>query len=107
WATYFQSGGYPAMAEINVTEPVYLMKLDELVASIPLETLKSYLKWRVLESYAHTLGASVVAEEANFHYGVFRGDATVPPDWWACLNSTRWAFGFELSQPFVAVRFDN
>jgi putative endopeptidase len=89
WADYFSAIGFTSVAEVNVTDPAYLMALDALLVSTPLPALKGYLAWRIVETYAHTLGKSVITEEAKFHYGVFTGDPTVPPDWWACLNSTR------------------
>jgi putative endopeptidase len=112
FATYLTALGFPStLAEINVTEPAYLGPLDQLLAQAgaatdPFGTIKDYLSWRVLEDYAETLGENFIVEEANFHWGVFYGDATPAPDWWACLGSTQWALGFTLSRPFVDVLFD-
>jgi endothelin-converting enzyme/putative endopeptidase len=112
FATYLTQLGFPStLGEINVTEPGYLGPLDALLAQAgtatdPFGTIKDYLSWRVLEDFAETLGANFIVEEANFHSGVFYGDATPAPDWWACLGSTQWALGYALSQPFVSVLFD-
>jgi putative endopeptidase len=106
WVDYLRGAGFPGLAEINVRRPVYLMKLDAVWANTSLEEMKSYLLWRVLEDFAETMGKDVVAEEARFHQGVFSGSSTPAPDWWACQQSTKWALGFALSRPYVAVMFD-
>jgi putative endopeptidase len=106
WVDYLRGAGFPELAEINVRRPVYLMKLDAIWASTSLEEMKSYLLWRVLEDFAETMGKDVIAEEARFHRGVFSGSPTPLPDWWACQQATKWALGFALSRPYVAIMFD-
>jgi predicted metalloendopeptidase len=93
-----------SLSEVNLTDPGYVAGLDTVLVNLPLEALKSYLKWRVLDEYAETLGKAFVEEEARFHYGVFYGDSTPAPDWWGCQQSTVWGLGFALSEPFVSVR---
>jgi putative endopeptidase len=111
-ATYLTGRGFPSsLAEINVLEPSHLVALDALLrdaasGATPFAAVKSYLSWRVLEEYAETLGKPFTAEEASFHWGVFYGDPTPAPDWWACQRSTVWGLGFDLSRPFVDVLFD-
>ncbi|MET0594187.1 MAG: M13 family metallopeptidase [Polyangiaceae bacterium] len=107
WADYMRNLGLPAVAEINVRRPVYLMRLDALWQSATIDELKSYLLWRILEDYAETMGSTVVAEEARFHFGVFYGTTTPSPPWWACQQSTKWALGFSLSRPYVEIMFDD
>jgi putative endopeptidase len=106
WAEYLRAAGFPMLSEVNVRRPAYLMKFDALWSSASLVAMKSYLLWRVLEAYAQTMGKVFVAEEARFHQGVFVGDPNPTPDWWACLQSTKWALGFALSRPYVSVVFD-
>jgi putative endopeptidase len=106
WAEYLRAAGFPTLAEVNVRRPAYLMKFDALWSSASLVELKSYLLWRVLEAFASTMGKAFVAEEARFHQGVFIGDPNPTPDWWACLQSTKWALGFALSRSYVSVAFD-
>ena len=107
WTAYFSAAGFPPLTEVNVRHPAYLMKLDALFSTRSVAEIKSYLSWRVLEAYGDTMGRDFVAEEARFHEGVFLGDPTPTPDWWACLQSTQWAFGFALSRPYVDVHFDD
>jgi endothelin-converting enzyme/putative endopeptidase len=107
WAEYLRVAGFPVLTEVNLRRPVYLMKFNDLWTSTSLSAMKSYLLWRVLEAYGETMGARAVAEEARFHEGVFNGDPTPVPDWWACLQSTKWGFGFALSQPYASVVFDD
>jgi putative endopeptidase len=107
WAEYLKAAGFPEIGEIVVRHPVYLMKLDALWSNTSLQDLKGYLLWRVLEAHASTMGKDMVGEEARFHGGVFLGDPTPEPDWWACLQSTKWALGFTLSYPYTALVFDD
>ncbi len=106
WTQYLASSGFPAIAEVNVTDPGYFSKLDELLGSQPIDTLKTYLTWQVLESYAFALGQPFVVEEAKFHFGVLYGNPSPGSDTGACLGSTASIYGFSLSRPFVSVVFD-
>jgi putative endopeptidase len=106
WTAYLRVAGFPALGEVNVRRPAYFMKLDALWSSISVAEMKSYLLWRVLEAYGETMGREMLGEEARFHEGVFLGDPVPTPDWWACLQSTKWALGFALSRPYVGIMFD-
>ena len=106
WSKYLAAAKFPDFAEVNVTEPAFFAKLDELLGAQPIGALKDYLEWRALEDYAYALGQKFVTEEAQFHYGVFFGDPKPASDEWACLQSTQAAFGFSLSRAFVSVAFD-
>jgi putative endopeptidase len=106
WDRYLASAQFHAFEQLNVSDPDYLAKLEELWAAAPLDTLKTYLKWQVIEAYASALGRDFVVEEARFHRGVFFGDPTPADDSWACLQSAQSAYGFSLSRPFVSVVLD-
>jgi len=106
WQRYLEAAGLSTVSEINVADPDYFAKLDGLLGSQPLDSLKAYLAWQVLESYAFALGQPFVVEEARFHYGVFYGDPTPASDEGACVGSAASAFAFSLSRPYVTVLFD-
>lgn len=100
WARYFAARRF-STERVNLYEPKALPALKELLASAPLETLKQYLAWRVLEAYANSVDRPLMAEEFAFHRGVVDGAVEAYPDEFDCFLRVRSHFGFVLARHFV------
>ncbi len=47
---YFEKVGAPAFTQLNVTNPEFLKKVNGVIESEPIESLKTYVSWHVLKS---------------------------------------------------------
>jgi len=90
---------------INVQQPGYYEKLDQLLGSVPLEDWKTYLRAHTLESYADFLGSPF--EKASFEYSkVLLGQSQQQPREQFMVQQVDRMLGFALGQLYVKRYFD-
>src|ERR1700716_1831814 len=63
---YFAAVGAPTFAELNVSNPDFFKKVNGMLETESLDSLKTYVTWHVLNSAAQWLSQPFV--EANFKY---------------------------------------
>lgn len=74
WKAYFAAAGLaPKASSAVVRQPSFLNGFSEAVAAVPLASWKSYLNWRIIESYASYLDSASVKERFAFDGTVLRG----------------------------------
>jgi predicted metalloendopeptidase len=76
---YLRRLGAGDVTEANVVNPRYLRAVDELVATLPLDALKTYLKWHWIREAAPFLSASFIREHDHFHQQVLGGQRATQP----------------------------
>ncbi|WP_375324485.1 M13 family metallopeptidase [Flagellimonas sp. GZD32] len=90
---------------INVRQPDYYNKLDELLAKVPVEDWKTYLKAHSLDHYSRFL--SVPFEDALFEYNkVLLGQSQQQPRAQIMAQQVDRQLGFALGQLYVKRYFD-
>ena len=52
WPRYFKSVGLDGIDAVNVAHPKFFTRVGEMVASVPLDDWKAYLRWRLVSSFA-------------------------------------------------------
>src|SRR6185312_2500750 len=62
WTAFFDAAGVPSVQAINVTVPEFFKEVDR-ISTGNLDELRSYLRWRVLDSAAPALGKAFVDED--------------------------------------------
>ena len=103
WQDYFTGRGL--MPEVvNVTQPAFFAALNDLMASVPLETWKAYLRWNALSDAAPTLGSTFGAEDFRFEK-LLTGAKEQQPRWKRCLAATDRDLGDLLGKAYVAEAF--
>ena len=105
WQTYWTEAGFPDLAEVNVRVPAFLTALDALLKSTPIDDLKSYLRWQLLQDNSAGLDQAFIDEDFAF-WSDFTGQVEAQPRWFTCLNATLDTFGFAVAEPYVARFFD-
>jgi putative endopeptidase len=103
-ARYFTDVGAPNFSELNVSNPEFFKQVNGVVESEPLDTLKSYVQWHMLNSAAPWLSKPFV--DANFKFRqALTGQAEIQPRWKRCVNATDRALGEALGQRYVEETF--
>lgn len=105
WPSYFKSQGLSGIKEINVAQPEFLKAVDSLLAAVPVNDWKSYLRWSLISNTAPALSSPFVKESFRFNSTVLRGVAEMRPRWKRCLNLTDQAVGEILGQAYVRKNF--
>ncbi|MEO8711337.1 MAG: M13 family metallopeptidase, partial [Parafilimonas sp.] len=103
WKTLFDNLGFKADS-LNLQQPAYYTKLNELLKSIPADTWKPYLRSQTLQKWASALSSDFV--NAQFNYSkTLSGQQQLKPRWERIYRSTDNHLGFDLGQIYVKEYF--
>ena len=105
WSTFFGPFGAPAFDSIDVSVPAFVTAYDAQLASVPLATWKSYLRFHVVDSYATTLPKRFVDASFAFRSGVLYGVKEQLPRWQRCTGATDAALRSPLGKVYVTKNF--
>src|SRR5947209_3563807 len=72
-ARFFKVLAVSAFEQINVAPPDYFQKLNTAIASVPLESWKTYLKWHVVQTNAQYLSAALGNEGFELEHRFLTG----------------------------------
>ena len=83
WAAFFEGAGVPEakVTAINVTQPSYFQALAQAFAEVPVADWRTYLRYKVLNTYASDLPARIVKLNFDFQQGVISGIEQNKPRW--------------------------
>ena len=101
WRDYLTAVGGGRATTINVRTPGFFTSLDSLIATVPLDEWKTYLRWHAARAAAPSLGPAFVAEDFRFNSTVLRGVQEQEPRWRRCAVSTNAALGWAVGQEYV------
>src|SRR5882724_887478 len=105
WVQYLKARGIPAVQVVNVGQPDFFKALDKLLASVPVEDWKVYLRWQMLNATASLLSSPFVQEDFNFNGRVLSGTKELQPRWKRCVEGTDGVLGEALGQFYVQKTF--
>ena len=101
---YFTAVGAPSFTQLNVTNPDFFKQVDGVLESEPLDALKTYVSWHVLNAAAPWLSQPFV--DANFKLQQkLTGQEQIQARWKRCVNLTDHELGEALGQRYVDVTF--
>lgn len=101
---YFAASGTPNFSELNVGNPEFFKQVNELLASEPLDNLKTYVSWHLLRGAAPWLSQPFV--DANFKMRqALYGQKEIQARWKRCVELTDQDLGEALGQKYVDLTF--
>ena len=101
---YFTAVGAPRFTQLNVTNPDFFKQVDGVLESEPLDALKTYVSWHVLNAAAPWLSQPFV--DANFKLQQkLTGQEQIQARWKRCVNLIDRELGEALGQRYVDVTF--
>jgi len=107
WKAYLDALGHGRLTTFSTTTPRFLTRIDELLATTPLATWRTYLAWRVLSATAshRALPKAFFDERFAFMSKHFTGAEKQEIRWKDCVRATDGALGEALGQAFVRRHF--
>jgi putative endopeptidase len=105
WHAYIDSIGIGHFDTLNVATPEYFKALNSMLASLPLDAWKSYLRWQVLRSQASHLAKPFFDENFTFFSRTLAGQKEPMPRWRQCATITDRALGEAVGQDWVKENF--
>lgn len=100
WSVFLAKAGVQTDT-INVRQPAYYAKLDELLGKVPIETWKNYLCFHLLDHFADALSSGFVNEAFAYYGRVLNGQQQIAPRWQRMVQGTDQHLGDALGQLYV------
>ncbi len=104
WSGYLAALGATA-GEVNVRQPEFFAELASALGDVPLEQLRTYLRWHVVRATASSLPAAFESESFRFTSGLLQGFLEQRPRWKRVLESMDAHIGEELGRLYVERAF--
>ncbi len=105
WPGYLQTLGLIGMETVIVTEPGYLDALPAIVAATPVETLKDYLRLRLVWNLSSSLSLAIEETAFDFHGRVLGGVEEMRPIDERALELVNGLMGEAVGKIYVAEAF--
>ncbi len=102
---YFKLAGSAKLDSLNVANPDFFRNLSALLVSEPIESWKSYLRWRVVKGSAPLLAKPFVDENFAFQGKFLSGQKELEARWKRCTSMTDAGLGEALGPLYVARAF--
>lgn len=100
WGSYLKQSGVKNIDSVIVGQPEFFSSLDQLLKTTPLDELKAYLKYNLLQDFSEAL-PNVFGEEAFAFKKLFSGAKARRPRWKRVIASTENVMGELLGQLYV------
>ena len=100
WKRYLAAASI-SPEELNVEQPLFMQAVDRELASTPLGTWRSYLRWHVLRASAPYLTDAFAEQDFAFNSQYLGGAKEMKPRWTRCVEATDQLLGEALGQRYV------
>jgi putative endopeptidase len=105
WPAYFKSIGLTSTpAFVNVGQPDFFKRANELLNSVPLADWRAYMRYHLIDAAASWLSTPFVNEDFAYN-SLYSGARAMLPRWRRCLRVADSRLGEALGQAYVAKTF--
>jgi putative endopeptidase len=105
WKRYGEASSAPKFQALNVSVPEYVKAFHELIASTPVDDLKDYLRWHLINASAEMLPNKIADADFDFFSRTLAGQPQPEPRWRRCVTQTDERLGEALGKAFVEEAF--
>ena len=106
WPVYLTQMGVKHVDSVIVGQPEFYKALDKVIAGTDMQTLKDYMTFHLVATFAGYLSKPFADANFNFYSKTIRGAEEQHPRWRRALDAEEGAIGEELGQLFVKEYFD-
>jgi putative endopeptidase len=105
WSPFLQALQLQHVDTFNVSEPQFYAALEQLLASVSVADLRTYLRWHALNGASPYLARAFEDERFAFFDHTLRGVPAQRPRWKRCVAQVDRLLGEALGQEYVARTF--
>ncbi len=105
WSTLFLLNGVPAFESISVGQPEPIHEVERLLAEAPLEDLKAYLYFKVVNDAVNALSDDFRAVSFDFFSKTMSGAEQDRPRWKRAVGTVNGALGMAVGKMYVEKYF--
>jgi len=103
---YVEAAHAHTSGKANETEPKFMAEFNALIATTPIDQIRTYLRWHLLHSYAGTsLPEAFDTESWDFYEHILNGAEKQQERWKRCTSRVDRDMGEALGQAYVAKYF--
>ena len=106
WPKYLELIGVKHVDSVIVGQPEFYKALDKVIATADMQTLKDYMAFHLVTTFAPYLSKPYSEANFNFYSKTIRGAEEQHPRWRRALDAEEGAIGEELGQLFVKEYFN-
>lgn len=106
WQNVFSGIGLPKIDTVIVGQPEFYKALSALVSKEPIQNLKDYMSFHLINDFAPYLSKNFVQAKFDFYGKTIRGAKEMRPRWKRVLDAEEGAIGEILGQLFVKEYFN-
>ena len=93
------------VTDVIVRQPDYMTAVDKLIASVPVETWKEYLKFGLISEYAEGLSSPFANSDFEFRGKVLAGRQQQSERWKRAVNDVEQALGEPVGRIYIDKHF--
>jgi putative endopeptidase len=101
WAFYAENVGLTGLATLNVAQPKFFKEVDSMLTEVPLESWKTYLRWRLVSFLSPALSSALEQESFDFNSRVLAGTKEQQALWKRAVSATSTRLGEAVGQLYV------
>ncbi|MDH6354663.1 putative endopeptidase [Dysgonomonas sp. PH5-45] len=105
WTKFFAANGVSGIKELNVSQPEPIAAAVKLMQTSPIEDIKAYLAWKVINSASSYLSDDFVNTRFDFYGKQMSGSKVIQPRWKRAVSTIDGALGEEVGQMYVKKYF--
>jgi putative endopeptidase len=106
WPGFFSATGTPPVSDLNVANPEFFKGMNTLIQSTDLDTIKTYLRWQLINGIPATALPGALDEENFAFFGhSLHGQPEQRARWKRCVAATEGAMGEALGEVYVKTYF--
>ena len=105
WKQYLTGRGVPSAAVVNIGQPKFFERFNEMLKTTPIADWKTYLRWHVVHDAAPRLSSRFVDEDFAFFSKTLTGAKELQPRWRRCVVVADNLLGDALGRLYVEKRF--
>jgi putative endopeptidase len=106
WPRHIDEMGAKNIDSVIIGQPEFYKQLDKVVSSQSLQTLKDYMSFHLIRTFAPYLNKAAADANFNFYSKLIRGAEKQKPRWKRVLDAEENAIGEALGQLFAKEYFD-
>ena len=105
FGVYFKDVKVRPFETLNVSSPNFIKAINDLIASEPVDSWKSYFRWHTIHTSASNLPKAFFDENFAFFGKTLQGQEVPTPRWKECTSMTDRALGEAVGQDWVKQNF--
>ena len=105
WTKFIEAQGVAVPQTMSLAMPDFHKEVDKMLADVPVDTWKSYLRFHTVDGASPYLSDAFVQEHFNFYNKTMRGQKEIKDRWKRVIDTLEAQSGEALGQMYVQVAF--